>query len=197
MKSLAVYCGSNYGNNPLFKAGAEALGAAMAKQGITLVYGGGSIGLMGTVADAVLAGGGQVIGVIPTFLKDKEMGHQGLTELIEMPDMASRKLKMMALADGYIAMPGGLGTFEELFEVLSAAQLRLHAKPTGLLNVAGFFEPMLQCIKTAVDERFMPEANMSLMCVSDQAEELLRQMAAYAPVYAPKWVNPPTENVNV
>ena len=166
------------------------MGKAIAERGSTLVYGGGKIGLMGTVADAALAEGGQVIGVIPTFLREKEVAHLGLSQLIETADMTERKNKMIELADAFIALPGGLGTYEELFEVVSQAQLRLHAKPVGVLNIGGFFDSLLAMMQQTADEGFMPQANMSLLCVADHPAALLQKMADYRFVEAAKWVAP-------
>ena len=140
-RRVVVYCGSNFGDTPAYYAAAQALGKALAQRNITLVYGGGNVGLMGTVADSVIAHGGKTIGVIPRFLKNKEVAHQGLSQLIITDDMASRKLKMIEFGDAFIALPGGIGTYEELFEVLSLAQLRQHQKPIGVLNIEGFFDP--------------------------------------------------------
>ena len=188
--NIVVYCGSNWGENPAFFTAAQALGQTLANKGHTLVYGGGNVGLMGAVADAVLAHGGKVIGVIPTFLKQKEVAHLGLTELIETADMTSRKNTMIALASGFIALPGGLGTYEELFEVLSQAQLRLHPHPVGVLNVAGFFDPLLALLRDTVRHGFMPAANLSLLCVADTAPALLAKMAEWQAQDAVKWVQP-------
>ena len=190
LNNIVVYCGSNWGENPAFFAAALALGQTLANNGHTLVYGGGNVGLMGAVADAVLAHGGKVVGVIPTFLKQKEVAHLGLTELIETADMTSRKNTMIALASGFIALPGGLGTYEELFEVLSQAQLRLHPHPVGVLNVAGFFDPLLALLRDTVRHGFMPAANLSLLCVADSAPALLAKMAAWQAQDAVKWVQP-------
>ena len=190
LTNIVVYCGSNWGENPAFFTAAQALGQTLANKGHTLVYGGGNVGLMGAVADAVLAHGGKVIGVIPTFLKQKEVAHLGLTELIETADMTSRKNTMIALASGFIALPGGLGTYEELFEVLSQAQLRLHPHPVGVLNVAGFFDPLLALLRDTVRHGFMPAANLSLLCVADSAPALLAKMAAWQAQDAVKWVQP-------
>ena len=190
LNNIVVYCGSNWGENPAFFAAAQALGQTLANNGHTLVNGGGNVGLMGAVADAVLAHGGKVVGVIPTFLKQKEVAHLGLTELIETADMTSRKNTMIALASGFIALPGGLGTYEELFEVLSQAQLRLHPHPVGVLNVAGFFDPLLALLRDTVRHGFMPAANLSLLCVADSAPALLAKMAAWQAQDAVKWVQP-------
>ena len=190
MNHIVVYCGSNLGNKPAYFEAAQAMGKAIAERGSTLVYGGGKIGLMGTVADAALAEGGQVIGVIPTFLREKEVAHLGLSQLIETADMTERKNKMIELADAFIALPGGLGTYEELFEVVSQAQLRLHAKPVGVLNIGGFFDGLLAMMQQTADEGFMPQANMSLLCVADNPADLLQKMADNRLVEAQKWVAP-------
>ena len=190
MKNIVVYCGSNLGNTPDYCEAAREMGQAIARRCGCLVYGGGKIGLMGTVADEALAAGGEVIGVIPTFLREKEVAHTGLTELIGTPDMTTRKNKMIELADGFIAMPGGLGTYEELFEVLSQAQLRLHAKPIGILNTGGFFDALIAMMAQTAAAGFMPQENMNLLCVGTSPEEVLEKMAAYHFVDAQKWVTP-------
>lgn len=190
MNNIVVYCGSNLGENRAYYESAQETGTAIARRGSRLVYGGGRVGLMGTVADAALAAGGEVIGVIPVFLREKEMAHDGLTQLIETEDMASRRLKMIELADAFIALPGGLGTYEELFEVLSAAQLRLHEKPIGLVNSGGFFDPLLALMRQTAEHGFMPAANLSLLCVGDKPEDVLAAMAAYRYQDAPKWIQP-------
>lgn len=190
MQKIAVYCGSNFGESKAYFDAAQELGLLLAQEQIGLVYGGGKVGLMGTVADAVLAAGGQVTGVIPTFLREMEKAHVGLTELIETPDMTVRKQKMIDLADGYIAMPGGVGTFEEWFEVLSMAQLRLQQKPIGLLDVNGFYQPLLRLIEQTIAAGFMPESNLSLFVVDSTPQGLLEKMRTYAPVYTQKWHDP-------
>ncbi|KEQ00901.1 TIGR00730 family Rossman fold protein [Snodgrassella alvi] len=190
MKNIVVYCGSNLGQNKAYFDAAQQLGQEMAQQGYRLVYGGGNIGLMGTIATAVLEHGGEVIGVIPSFLKNLEGAHQGLTELYETTNMTERKNKMIELANGFIAMPGGLGTYEELFEVLSQAQLKLHPHPIGILNVAGFFDPLIQMLQNTVTAGFMPPENMDLLCQSAKPAELLEQMRLWQPRDAVKWVTP-------
>ncbi len=190
LKNITIYCGSNFGTTPDYYEAAKQMGKTLADQGLHLIYGGGKVGLMGTIADATLANGGTVTGVIPTFLKQKEVAHLGLTELIETPDMATRKYKMIELADGFIAMAGGIGTLEELYEVLSLLQLRQHAKPIGILNTKGFFTPFLETLQRCADEGFMPQSNMALICVSDDPVELLKQMENFEFKDAPKWVRP-------
>ena len=190
MNNIVVYCGSNLGATPVYAEAARGLGEAIAKRGSRLVYGGGCIGLMGTVADAVLQAGGEAVGVIPTFLREKEVAHRGLTELIETPDMPSRKNKMIELGDAFIALAGGIGTFEELFEVLSLAQLKQHRKPVGLVNTAGFYDPLLALLQQTAAQGFMPAANLSLLCVADTPQELLVKLENYQPHDAPKWIQP-------
>ncbi|MCO6504113.1 MAG: TIGR00730 family Rossman fold protein [Snodgrassella sp.] len=190
MKNIVVYCGSNLGTNKAFFDAARGLGKVIAEQGSRLVYGGGNIGLMGTIATAVLENGGEVIGVIPIFLKKLEGAHLGLSKLYETSNMAERKNKMIELAEAFIAMPGGLGTYEELFEVLSQAQLKLHPHPIGILNVAGFFDPLLQMLQNTADAGFMPQQNMDLVCVDSDAEKLLHKMRQWQPQHAEKWILP-------
>ncbi|MDF7675460.1 TIGR00730 family Rossman fold protein [Neisseriaceae bacterium ESL0693] len=190
MKNIVVYCGSNLGQNKAYFDAAQTLGRQLAESGYRLVYGGGRIGLMGAVADACLAAGGEVIGVIPTFLKAKEMGHPGLTRMIETATMSERKAAMIELASGFIALPGGLGTYEELFEVLSAAQLKLHPHPVGILNVAGFFDPLLQMLQNTAEQGFMPKQNMDLLCTAATVPALLAAMAHWQPEDAVKWIKP-------
>lgn len=158
LKSVCVFCGSRMGARPEYLEGARALGAELARRRITLVYGGTSVGLMGAMADAVLVGGGKVVGVLPRVLSDREIAHQGLTELHLVDSMHTRKAMMTERADAFIAMPGGIGTFEELFEVTTWAQLGIHHKPIGLLNVANYYAPLLAMMKRAVDEGFIAEA---------------------------------------
>jgi uncharacterized protein (TIGR00730 family) len=157
-KSVCVFCGSRMGARPEYLEGARALGAEIARRGFTLVYGGTSVGLMGAVADAALAGGGKVVGVLPHVLSDREIAHKGLTELHLVDSMHTRKAMMAQLSGAFIAMPGGVGTFEELFEMTTWAQLGIHHKPIGLLNVADFYGPLLTLMRRAVDEGFIPEA---------------------------------------
>ena len=192
MKSVAVYCGSSSGANPLYIAQAQALGAALVAQNLTLVYGGGRVGLMGTIADAVLAHGGQVIGVIPDFLADKELAHLGCTELHVVKSMHERKLLMADRADGFIAMPGGYGTLEELFEVLTWGQLGLHQKPVALLNVDGYYDHLLLALDRMRDDQLLHTENRAQLLQSPNPEDLLAQMNAYQPVRLAKWLTPTT-----
>src|SRR6476661_9710749 len=155
MKSIAVFCGANFNGDPKLLQAVNDLAQAMVKRDITLVYGGGKVGVMGLIADAVLGLGGKVIGVIPRFLMDKEVGHTGLTELIVTENMHERKQRMSDLAEGVITLPGGFGTLEEFFEVLTWLQLGLHTNPIGLLNVDGFYDPLLQQMDLMVDRKFL------------------------------------------
>ncbi|GLX69856.1 TIGR00730 family Rossman fold protein [Paenibacillus glycanilyticus] len=192
MNKICVFAGSNAGVSPEYGQAATELGQLMAAKGIELVYGGSRIGLMGLVADAVLANGGRVTGVMPRGLFIGEMAHKGLTEFIEVGNMHERKALMSELSDGYIALPGGLGTFEELFEVASWAQLGIHKKPVGILNVKGFYQPIADMLNHAVSAGFMRDTNLGLMLFEANAAVLLDQMAAYtAPEQANKWAELP------
>lgn len=190
INSITVYCGSNFGSCKDYYQAAICLGAKLAERQITLVYGGGNVGLMGAIADSVLDNQGKVIGVIPSFLKQKEVAHLGIHQLIETQDMSQRRLKMIELADAFIALPGGIGTYEELFEVLSLAQLRQHKKPIGVLNVSKFFDPLLHMLQETAESGFMPIENLNLLCVSDDIDQLLEKMVNYQFIEAQKWVKP-------
>ncbi|NRR85738.1 TIGR00730 family Rossman fold protein [Bacillus velezensis] len=188
MKTICVFAGSNPGVNEEYKRKAAELGEYMAEQGIGLVYGGSRVGLMGTVADALMAGGGKAVGVMPSGLFSGEVVHQNLTELIEVSGMHERKAKMSELADGYIAMPGGFGTYEELFEVLCWAQIGIHQKPIGLYNVNGYFEPMMKMVKYSIQEGFSNESHLKLIYSSSRPDELIEQMNNYSyPILQKKW----------
>ncbi|MEW4024238.1 LOG family protein YvdD [Bacillus sp. B01(2024)] len=188
MKTICVFAGSNLGVNEEYKRKAAELGEYMAEQGIALVYGGSRVGLMGTVADALMAGGGKAVGVMPSGLFSGEIVHQNLTELIEVSGMHERKAKMSELADGYIAMPGGFGTYEELFEVLCWAQIGIHQKPIGLYNVNGYFEPMMKMVKYSIQEGFSNESHLKLIHSSSRPDELIEQMNRYTyPILDKKW----------
>ena len=170
-RRVAVYCGSAFGNNPAFLSEAKALGTAIATAGLGLVYGGASIGLMGAVADAALAGGADVIGVLPAVLDDREIGHDGLTTLERVETMHERKARMVELADAFLVLPGGYGTLEELLEVVTWAQLGLHAKPCILINTAGYWDGLLKFLDTAVAAGFLQAKNRKLLRVAASAAE--------------------------
>lgn len=188
MKTICVFAGSNPGVNEEYKRKAAELGEYMAEQGIGLVYGGSRVGLMGTVADALMAGGGKAVGVMPSGLFSGEIVHQNLTELIEVSGMHERKAKMSELADGYIAMPGGFGTYEELFEVLCWTQIGIHQKPIGLYNVNGYFEPLINMVKYSIKEGFSNESHLQLIHTSSRPDELIEQMNQYTyPILDKKW----------
>ena len=177
MKRIAVYCGSSSGDLSLFKVAASALGELLASKGIALVYGGARIGLMGAVADAVLHAGGEVIGVIPEALMVDEVVHTGLTRLELVGSMHERKARMLELADAVIALPGGLGTLEELFEALTWAQLRFHAKPIGMLNVNGYFDALLRFLDDSTVRGFLSNRNRALLLDAPTPESLLDRLA--------------------
>ena len=179
MKSICVFCGSNFNGDPVLKEAIDLLAQVMVNQGISLVYGGGKVGVMGLIADAVLQGGGKVIGVIPQFLLDKEVGHDGLTEMHVVENMHQRKQLMNDLCDGIITLPGGFGTMEEFFEVLTWLQLGLHHKPIGILNVSGFYDFLLQQMDVMVEQRFLKPVNRSLVITSGDAIELVNLMSSF------------------
>ncbi|WP_153132273.1 TIGR00730 family Rossman fold protein [Dechloromonas hortensis] len=193
MERICVFCGSNAGTNPIYRDEAEKLGRLLAARGIELVYGGGNIGLMGAVADACLAAGGTVIGIIPEALMGKEVAgrpvdHRALTRLEVVDSMHTRKARMAELADGFIALPGGFGTFEEFCEVLTWGQLGFHVKPMGLLNVNGFYDPLLALFEQAVGEGFLRQQNRAMALADTDLERLLDAMAAYRPEPVSKWL---------
>ena len=193
MKRLCVFCGSNAGHRPDYRLAAEAVGRTLAKQGIGLVYGAGNIGLMGAVADACLAAGGEVIGIIPQALMGKEVAgrpvdHQTLTRIEVVDSMHTRKARMAELSDGFIALPGGFGTFEELCEILTWSQLGFHTKPVGLLNVAGFYDPLLALFDRAVTDGFLREQNRAMALVDTDIDRLLTRMANYRAEPVTKWL---------
>ena len=189
MKRITVFCGSSFGTEDIYKAQATLLGQTLAIQNMELVYGGANVGLMGAVADGVLKEGGKVIGVLPHFLKSKEIAHEHLTELILVDSMHERKTKMNELCDGVIALPGGFGTLEELFEMLTWAQLGLHKKPIAILNIDGFYDSLNIMIQTMVDNGFLKEVNQQMLIVSDNIEELLNKMQSYVAPTVGKWIN--------
>lgn len=190
MKRVCVYCGSSVGNQPIYREMAEAMGALLARRGIGLVYGGGNVGLMGVIADAALAGGGEVIGVIPRSLADREIAHGGVTDLRVVDSMHTRKALMAELSDAFIAMPGGVGTFEEFFEAVTWTQLGVHRKPCGLLNVGGFYAPLAAFIDQAVTEGFIKPIHRAMIVVDDNPERLLNSLATLELPDVPKWIKP-------
>jgi uncharacterized protein (TIGR00730 family) len=189
MRSVCVYCGASPGADPAFAVAAAAVGRLLVEAGRTLVYGGGRVGLMGAVADAALAAGGRVVGVIPTALMDKELAHRGLSELRVVGSMHERKAVMADLADGFLTLPGGLGTLEEFFETWTWGQLGLHAKPYGLLDVGGFFGPLLGFLDRLVEQRFVRPEHRAMLRVGTDPAALLADMAAHHPGYLPKWID--------
>ncbi|RZS92617.1 TIGR00730 family Rossman fold protein [Aquimarina brevivitae] len=188
LKRICVFCGSSEGNDPQITADAIQLGATLANQEITLVYGAAKIGVMGQVAQQALDHGGKVIGIIPEFLKVKEVVHLGLTELITTTNMHQRKLKMQELSDGFITLPGGFGTLEELFEIITWAQLGLHQKPIGLLNSNGFYDDLIEMLQKMVEKGFLKEENLQLLLVENDVEILIQRMKDYEPTPVPKWL---------
>ena len=192
MKRVTVFCGSSLGSESIYQETAKQLGQALAKREIGLVYGGAKVGLMGAVADGILSAGGSVIGVLPRFLQEKELAHEGLTELILVESMHERKSKMNELSDGVIALPGGYGTLEELFEMLTWAQLGLHKKPVALLNIDGFYDPMKALLQGMVDKQFLKQINQEMLLIHDNLELLLDSMHAYQAPAVGKWITKET-----
>lgn len=190
MQRVCVFCGSSMGGDPIYANAARHLGGLLAARGLALVFGGGHVGLMGVLADTVLAGGGQVIGIIPTHLEQKELAHRRLTELHVVGSMHERKAMMADKGDAFIALPGGYGTFEEFFESVTWAQLGLHAKPCGLLNVNGFYEPLLALVDHAVTQGFIRASHRDMLLVDEEPARLLDRLQAYRPVTVPKWITP-------
>lgn len=189
MKSVCVFCGSSPGASPAYAEAAAHLGRTVAAQGLTLVYGGGHVGLMGVVADAALSAGGRVVGVIPEALEAKELAHRSLTELRVVGSMHQRKALMSELADAFIALPGGIGTLEEWFEVWTWSQLGFQRKPCGLLNVAGYYDHLLAFLDHVAAERFLAPEHRAMILVDDDAGRLLDRLAAYRPPHTEKWLD--------
>jgi len=189
MKSICVFCGSSTGNDPAYANAAAALGGALAESDITLVYGGGHVGLMGTVADAALHAGGEVIGVMPKALIQREIGHTDLTKLHVVNSMHERKALMADISEGFIALPGGNGTLEEFFEVLTWAQLGEHQKPCGLLNAADYYDPLLTVFDHMVERGFVSPEHRKLVLVETEPIALLRAFESYRPPSVPKWID--------
>ncbi len=186
-RRVCVFAGSNPGTASAYREAAEALGRAIAARGLDMVYGGARVGLMGIAADAVLAGGRDVIGVIPHALVERELAHTGLTDLRIVSSMHERKAMMASLSDGFVALPGGWGTLEEFFEILTWSQLRIHEKPCGLLNVNGYFDSLLTFIDHTIREGFVREAYRPMVIAAAAPEALLDQLDAYRPPVAQKW----------
>ena len=200
MKRICIFCGSNAGHDPRYRAEAENTGRVLARRGIELVYGGGNIGLMGALADACLEAGGTAIGIIPEALMGKEVAgrsveHQALTRLEVVDSMHTRKARMAELSDGFIALPGGFGTFEEFCEILTWGQLGFHRKPMGLLNVNGFYDPLLALFDRAVGEGFLRSQNRAMALTETDIEQLLDAMVAYRPDPVTKWLKNETSGL--
>jgi uncharacterized protein (TIGR00730 family) len=189
LSSICVFCGSNAGAHPAYLQAAEAVGRGLAQRGIRVVYGGGKVGMMGAVADAASAAGGQVVGVIPQAIFDLEIGHTGLDDLRVVGSMHERKALMAELSDAFVALPGGIGTLEELFEVYTWAQLGIHSKPLALMDVAGYFQPLVGFLDHAVRERFLRPETRTLLTVSEDLDELLTALTTWEPVTLRKWID--------
>jgi uncharacterized protein (TIGR00730 family) len=189
LSSICVFCGSNAGAQPAYVETAEAVGRGLAERGVRLVYGGGKVGMMGAVADAARFAGGEVIGVMPQAIVDREIAHTGLDDLRVVGSMHERKALMAELSDAFIALPGGVGTLEELFEVYTWAQLGIHKKPIGLLDVAGYYRPLVTFLDHSVRERFVRPSTRSLLAVADDLDGLLAALEAWRPPTEHKWMD--------
>jgi uncharacterized protein (TIGR00730 family) len=188
MKRICVFCGSSSGSRPEYRAAAEEMGAELVRRNIGLVYGGGNVGLMGMIADAVLKAGGEVQGIIPENLMAREVGHKRLTKLHVVRSMHERKALMADLSDAFVAMPGGFGTLEEFCEVVTWTQLGLHAKPCGILNVLEFYTPLLRMFDHAVEEQFLKPENRALVLARESPADLLQALEEWRPVRVEKWI---------
>jgi uncharacterized protein (TIGR00730 family) len=189
MQRICVYCGSSTGAGSAYAAAAERLGSVLVGRGLGLVYGGAHVGTMGVIGDTVMAAGGEAVGVIPESLRDKEIAHSGLTELHVVGSMHERKLMMMDLADGFVVLPGGTGTLEELFETFTWLQLGLHGKPIGLLDVDGYWSGLVEFLDHAVAQGFIARENADLLLVDDDPERLLDRFEAWQPPVRSKWID--------
>ena len=189
MKNICVFCGSSIGFHPIYKKAAYDLGKHIARDNIKLVYGGGSVGLMGVLADSVMEHGGDVIGIIPRFLYEKEVGHDGVSELIIVDSMHERKQKMAELSHGFIAMPGGIGTMEELFEIFTWSQLAIIKKPVALLNIHNFYNDIILFLNKLVKEGFIQEMTANSLVISQNTPELIEKMKAFNYTEIPKWID--------
>jgi uncharacterized protein (TIGR00730 family) len=187
--SVCVFCGSNGGADPAYVDAAAEVGRGLAEQGIRIVYGGGRVGLMGALADSARAAGGEVIGVMPQALVDREIGHTGIDDLRVVDTMHERKALMVELADAFVALPGGIGTLEELFEVYTWAQLGIHAKPLALLDVAGYFQPLAAFLDHAVAERFLRPETRAMLAIAHSLEGVLDTFATWRPPGTHKWID--------
>lgn len=189
MKSITVFCGSSFGTEEIYKEQAYLVGKTFAKENIRLIYGGANVGLMGAVADGVIENEGEAIGVLPHFLQSKEIAHTKLTELILVETMHERKTKMNELSDGVIVLPGGYGTLEEFFEMITWAQLGLHKKPIAILNINGFYDDLIKLVQTMVDKGFLKQINQEMLLMSDTIDELLEKMRTYKAPTVGKWIS--------
>jgi hypothetical protein len=189
MRRICVFCGSSPGSRPEYGDAAEEMGSELARRNIGLVYGGGNVGLMGTIADAVLKAGGEAQGVIPEHLMAREIGHRGLTKLHVVRSMHERKALMADLCDAFIALPGGFGTLEEFCEVVTWTQLGLHAKPCGILNILGYYSPLLAMFDHAVEERFLKPENRALVMARESPADLLQALEDWSPLHVEKWLS--------
>lgn len=189
MKSITVFCGSSFGSDDIYKEQATLLGKTLAKQNIQLIYGGADTGLMGAIADGALSEGGKVTGVLPHFLQSKEIAHKNLTDLILVETMHERKTKMNDLCEGVIVLPGGYGTLEEFFEMITWAQLGLHKKPIGILNIDGFYDDLINLVQNMVDKGFLKQVNRDMLLVSENIDELLEKMSNYEAPTVEKWIS--------
>ena len=187
--SVCVFCGSNGGADPAYLAAAEAVGSGLARRGIRVVYGGGRVGLMGALADSARAAGGEVVGVMPQALVDREIGHTGIDDLRVVDTMHERKALMVELADAFVALPGGIGTLEELFEVYTWAQLGIHAKPLALLDVAGYYEPLAAFLDHAVAQQFLRADMRAALAIADSLEAVLETFERWHPPVRHKWID--------
>lgn len=190
MRRVCVFCGSSPGRDPRYVAAAREMALALVARGEGLVFGGGSVGLMGVLADALLAAGGEALGVIPHGLVAREIAHRSLTEMRVVPSMHARKALMAELSDAFVALPGGFGTFEELLEMVTWAQLGIHRKPIGLLNVAGYYDSLIALVDHAVREGFVPPGNRGLILVDGEPGPLLDRLSAYQSPARPEWITP-------
>lgn len=189
MKNITVFCGSSFGTDSIYKEQAFLLGQTLAKQDIQLIYGGADVGLMGAIADGTLSENGKVTGVLPHFLQSKEIAHKNLTELIIVETMHERKTKMNELCDGVLVLPGGYGTLEEFFEMITWAQLGLHKKPIGVLNIDGFYDDLINLVQNMVNKGFLKQINRDMLLVSDDIDDLLEKMRDYQAPTIGKWIS--------